>query len=290
LDAPDPRKDLTVFRSAPHALTDRVAIVTGAASGIGRASAYALAEAGAAVLVADLNGDGAERVADEIVALGGRAAGQHVDVAEESSIETMVDAAVERFGGLDILHNNAAEVSPSIMSRDLEVADLDAEVWDRTLCVNLRGPMLGCKHAIPRMLSRGGGSIVNTSSASGLTGDLTRAAYGASKAGLDSLTRYVATQYGKRGIRCNAIAPGVVLTPSVEANIPHEQVEMYLRSHLTPRLGSPEDIAAVVVFLASEASAFVTGQTLSVDGGLLAHHPIYNEVNMSMDGQAEKEQ
>jgi NAD(P)-dependent dehydrogenase (short-subunit alcohol dehydrogenase family) len=159
------------------------------------------------------------------------------------------------------------------MGRDGWIAELEAEIWDRTMAVNLRGPMLGCKYAIPAMLARGGGSIIQTSSASGLAGDLTRAAYSASKAGLDSLTRSVATQYGKQGIRCNSIAPGVIATPAVAANVPKEALDAYLGSTLTPRLGLPEDIAAAVVFLASDDSVFITGQVLSVDGGLLAHHP-----------------
>jgi NAD(P)-dependent dehydrogenase (short-subunit alcohol dehydrogenase family) len=185
----------------------------------------------------------------------------------------MVAAAIERYGRLDILHNNAAAVDPALLRRDGEVAAMEVEVWDRTFAVNLRGPMLGCKHAIPRMLERGSGAIVNTSSAAGWAGDLTRSAYGASKAALEALTRYVATQYGKRGIRCNAIAPGVIATPALAANVPREQMAVYERTQLTSRLGVPEDIAAAVVFLASDDGAFVTGQTLRVDGGLLVHHP-----------------
>ena len=115
-------------------------------------------------------------------------------------------------------------------------------------------------------------TIINTSSASGLTGDMVRAAYAASKAGLGSLTQNVAVQYGKHGIRCNAVAPGVIATPALEANVPKAAVEVYIENTLTPRLGRPEDIAAAVVFLASDAAAFITGQVLSVDGGILAHH------------------
>lgn len=259
-------------------LAGRVAIVTGAASGIGRATAIALADAGAAVLVADLNAAGAEEVADAIRAAGGQAAAQGVDVGEEASVALMVEAAVNHFGGLDILHNNAADSSPELMSRDAAIAELDAEVWDRTMRINLRGPMLGCKYAIPRMIERGGGVIVNTSSASGLVGDDSRAAYSASKAGLQSLTQSVATQYGKAGIRCNAIAPGVIATPALKANVPEEVVSVYANNTLTPRLGRPEDIAAAVVFLASSEAAFITAQVLSVDGGLLAHHPAVSDI------------
>ena len=263
-------------------LEGRAAIVTGAASGIGRATALALAAEGARVLVADLDAAGAETVVAEITEAGGEARAQAADVADERSVSAMVAAAVDAFGRLDILHNNAAASDPAIMARDLELTEMDVDVWDQTLAVNLRGPMLGCKHAIPHMLASGGGAIVNTSSASGLVGDLTRAAYGASKAGLDSLTRYVATQYGKRGIRCNSIAPGVIATPALEANVPSEQLEIYLRSHLTPRLGRPEDIAAAVVYLVSDDAAYVTGQTISVDGGLLAHHPAVGELRREL--------
>ena len=259
-------------------LAGRVAIVTGAASGIGRASALALARAGAAVVVADVDAAGAARVAAEIAAQGGRAIGRRTEVSEPDSVAAMVESAVEAYGGLDVLHNNAAASDPAVIGSDGELVDLELPVWERTLAVNLRGPMLGCKYAIPRMLERGGGSIVNTSSASGQTGDLSRVAYGVSKAGVDSLTRYVATQYGKRGIRCNSIAPGVIATPALAANVPPELIEVYEASHLTPRLGSPEDVAAMVVFLASDAAGFVTGQTLCVDGGLLAHHPTYAEL------------
>jgi NAD(P)-dependent dehydrogenase (short-subunit alcohol dehydrogenase family) len=258
-------------------LEGKVAIVTGAASGIGRATARAMAAEGASVLVADVNRDGAQQVVREITAAGGAAQAQQTDVADEASVAAMIDAAVKAFGGLDVLHNNAAASDPALLSRDLDIVDLDVAVLDRTFAVNLKGPLLGCKHAIPRMLARGGGSIVNTSSAAALVGDPVRTAYGASKAALDSLTRYVATQYGKRGIRCNSIAPGVIATPALAANVPPEMIAVYERSHLTPRLGLPEDIAAAVVFLASDDAAFITGQTLSVDGGLLAHHPAYGE-------------
>ncbi len=259
-------------------LAGRVALVTGGGSGIGRATGLALCRAGAAVVVVDRDQPSADRVAAEIESVGGRALGVVADVADEAAVEAMVGAAVDTFGRLDVLHNNAADSDPALMMRDGAVADMDVEAWDRTLRVNLRGPMLGCKHAIPVMLRQGGGAIVNTSSASGLVGDLGRSAYAASKAGLQSLTLSVAAQYGDRGIRCNAIAPGVIETPALAANVPPAQVDVYRRNTLSPRLGRPEDIAAVVVFLASDAAAFVTGQVLSVDGGMLSHHPAMAEI------------
>lgn len=254
-------------------LTGKVAIVTGAASGIGRATAALLAKEGASVVVADLDEAGAKRVAHEICAAGSRAVGFGVDVSDEAGVRAMVDAAVEAFGGLDILHNNAAAIGAASPGVDVDVARIDVEVWDRTMAVNLRGVMLGCKHAIPRMLERGGGAIVNTSSGSAQRGDLTIPSYAVSKGGVDTLTLYVAAQYGKRGIRCNAIAPGLILTHPVENFGGERYVRMLEEHHLTPRVGRPEDIAQAVLFLVSDAAGFITGQILNVDGGILSHAP-----------------
>jgi NAD(P)-dependent dehydrogenase (short-subunit alcohol dehydrogenase family) len=257
-------------------LDGKVSVVTGAGSGIGRATASRMAAEGARVVVADINLDGAKETVAAIENAGGEAVAQWVDIGKEDAVEAMARAAVETFGRLDCLHNNAANVT--VVPRDLDVVGMDVEVWDATLRVNLRGAMLGCKHALPHMLQQGGGAIVNTSSMAGQFGDLNRVAYGVSKAGIDSLTRYVATQYGKQGIRCNAIAPGVVDTPALAANVPPEQVEMFLRSAVTPTLGKPDDIAGVVVFLASDAARFITGQVVNVDGGMAIHTPLYGEL------------
>jgi NAD(P)-dependent dehydrogenase (short-subunit alcohol dehydrogenase family) len=257
-------------------LDGKVAIVTGSGSGIGRATATRMAAEGASVVVADINVETAKETVTGIESAGGQAVAQWVDIGEESAVEAMVRTAVEVYGRLDCIHNNAANVA--VVPRDLEVADMDVEVWDATMQVNLRGAMLGCKHALPHMVRQGGGAIVNASSMAGQFGDLNSVAYGVSKAGIDSLTRYVATQYGKQGVRCNAIAPGVVDTPSLAANVPVEQVEMFLRSAVTPTLGKPDDIAGVVVFLASDAARFVTGQVINVDGGMGMHTPLYGEL------------
>ena len=259
-------------------LRDKVAIVTGAASGIGAATAARLAAEGAATVVADINLAGAQQLVERITADGHAAAAAQVDLGEERSIEALIDFAVERFGGLDILDNNAANTVLS-STRDVGVEHTDTEVWDAIMRINLRGTMLACKAAIPKMRARGGGSIINMSSGSGLTGALAPTAYGVSKAGIVSLTQYVATQHGKEGIRCNAIAPGLIVTPSTASTYAAGPFgEMMLRHHLTPRLGKPEDIASMVVFLASDESQFVTGQVISVDGGLLAHAPYHADM------------
>jgi NAD(P)-dependent dehydrogenase (short-subunit alcohol dehydrogenase family) len=250
----------------------RLALVTGAAGGIGVACARALAREGASVALADVDLAAAQREADAIVAVGGHAIAIAVDLGDEASVIAMVDAAVERLGGLDILHNNAADTRLS-GTRDMPVERVDTQVWDAILRVNLRGTMIASRAAIPH-LRRRGGAIVNTSSGAALAGGLSHSAYSASKAALHSLTQSIATQHGKEGIRCNAIAPGLIVTPATRDTYAGSELgAVMLRHHLTPRLGRPEDIAAAVVFLASDEAAFITGQVICVDGGLLAHQP-----------------
>ena len=266
-------------------LENKVSIVTGAASGIGRATAVALAREGASVVVADLDVAGAEQTVKTIEAASGHATTFAVDVSDEAGVRDMIDCAVTTYGGLDVLHNNAAAIGSAGAGTDVDVAAIDLEVWERTLAVNLRGVMLGCKHAIPRMLERGGGSIINTSSGSAELGDLTNPAYAISKGGVNTLTLYVATQYGKQGIRCNAIAPGLILSHSVDHFGGERYVAMLEEHHLTPRVGRPEDIANTVVFLASEESSFITGQILRVDGGILSHAPSVADIRRMASGR-----
>jgi NAD(P)-dependent dehydrogenase (short-subunit alcohol dehydrogenase family) len=254
-------------------LEGKVGIVTGAGSGIGRATAVRMAGEGAAVVVADINLDGAAQTVHTIQTDGGRAVAQWVDVAEEDAVVEMIGAALSSFGRLDCLHNNAANVA--VVPQDLDIVGMAVDVWDATMAVNVRGPMLGCKHAIPHMVEVGGGAIVNTSSCAGQMGDLLRPAYGASKAAVDSLTRYVATLYGKQGVRCNAIAPGVIQTPSLTANVTPEELAKLEDNMCTTYLGLPEDIADAVVFLLSDQARYVTGQVLNVDGGFRMHTPTF---------------
>jgi NAD(P)-dependent dehydrogenase (short-subunit alcohol dehydrogenase family) len=252
----------------------KVAIVTGGAGNIGRATARLLASEGAGVTVADLDGDAAASVAAEIAAADGTARAQTVDVTDPDAVEAMVRDTVASYGGLDVLHNNAAAIA--LNGQDQDVVAMDLETWHRVLEVNLTGPMLGCRFAIPAMLERGGGSIVNTASAAAFYGSTTLAAYGTSKAGLVALTRYVATAYGDRGIRCNAVAPGVVVdrvTQDALGGPTGDTLRRYTASHLVGRLGYPEEIAAAVAYLASDDGSFITGETLRVDGGMTAHSP-----------------
>jgi NAD(P)-dependent dehydrogenase (short-subunit alcohol dehydrogenase family) len=256
-------------------LTGRAAIVTGAASGIGAASAAELAARGASVVVADVNEAGAKDVANEIGQAGHTAIAAGVELADESSIAALIATTVDAFGRIDILHNNAAASGPEVMGRDLDILSMDAAVWDAAFAVNLRAMMLTCKHALPHMIDNGKGAVVNMSSNSALAGDLSRVAYGATKGGVNSLTMYIATMYGKQGIRCNAISPGLVMTPAAERNLSEFDREIFLGSHLTTEMCRPVDIARVVAFLASDDSAFINGEVIRVDGGMLSHTPVY---------------
>jgi NAD(P)-dependent dehydrogenase (short-subunit alcohol dehydrogenase family) len=255
---------------------DKVAIVTGGGSGIGRATARLLASRGACVTVADISGDAAAAVVREIAAGGGAARPQVVDVSDDAAVGAMVADTVRAYGGLDVLHNNAAALDQN--RNDQDVVSMDIATWQRVLDVNLTGPMLGCRHAIPAMLERGGGAIVNTASAAAFYGSRTLLAYGTSKAGVVALTQYVATAYSDRGIRCNAVAPGVVVAKEMQdaAGGPRgERLRRYTDGHLVGRLGYPEEIAAAVAYLASDEAQFVTGTVLRVDGGFTAHDPGY---------------
>jgi NAD(P)-dependent dehydrogenase (short-subunit alcohol dehydrogenase family) len=257
-------------------LKDKTAIVCGCAGGIGGATVKRLAAEGAAVVIADLNADFAEALAAEVVKDGGTAMACDVDISQEESIRRFYRVVLDRFGSFTILHNNAADTSPALMGRDLSVAYMDADVWDRAFAVNARGTMLMIKHALPTLVKAGGGSIINTSSGAALLGDVFFPAYAASKTAVNTLTKYVAAQFGKDGVRCNVVSPGLIITAGAQHVA--SKFDTYKRHTLLPELGAPEDIAAMVALLASDDGKFVTGQIIAVDGGITSHFPQFADV------------
>ena len=252
-------------------LAGKVAIVTGGAGGIGAATAHQLAREGAAVAVVDIDEGKAAEVADEIRRTGARAIALGGDLAEEDTARHVVQSTVAEFARLDVLHNNAALTTSSFLSRDTTVSEMPLDVWQRSLDVNLGSQLLMCKYAVPEMRSSGGGSIVNMSSGAALSGDRTRLAYGVSKSGVHALTMYVATSEGKCGVRANTVVPGLILTDAVRAHLSEDIISRLGRATLTPYLGQPQDVADLVAFLASEQSRYITGQMISIDGGMSAH-------------------
>jgi NAD(P)-dependent dehydrogenase (short-subunit alcohol dehydrogenase family) len=248
-------------------LSDKVVVVAGGGSGIGAATACRLGTEGAAVVVGDLDGDRAQAVAAEVCATGGRALGVQFDIGDDDSVGALVAAAVSEYGGLDHMHANAADLSPENIGRDSDALTVPLEVFDRTLHVNLRGHLLCTRHALPAMLERGGGAIVYTSSAAGHMGEPERPSYAAAKAGINSLARHVASRWGRLGIRANSVAPGLVITPAMAETIAPEFTEYALGVGRSPRLGRPDDIAAMVAYLMSDDAEWINGQVLSVDGG-----------------------
>ena len=251
----------------------KVAIVTGAAAGIGAATASAFAREGAKVVIADIDAAGADAHARRIAREGGEAISAAVDIADEAAIRAMIATTVETFGGIDFLHNNASAMD--VTPRDGALLNLESEVWNRTLQVNLTGTMLCSRYAIPHMIARGGGAIVTTSSGQALLGDTGQTSYAATKYAVLALTRSIATQHGKDWIRANAICPGLIMTERLQAKLGTTGAERLIKHNLLPRAGKPDDIASIVLFLCSEEASFITGQVISVDGGAGMHMPSY---------------
>lgn len=249
----------------------QVVVITGGASGIGKAAAKLLASEGADVVIGDLHQADAAEAAAEITAAGGSAIGIAVDVTDEESLRALLEHAVAKLGRLDVMCNHVGGSNPQT---DLDLLNLDVDVYDQVMRLNVRSTLLGCKLAIPYMIESGGGSIINTASVAGLSGDFTQTTYGIAKAAVLRMTQYVATQYGHQNIRCNAIAPGAIMTPSLAENVPADFIEG-IRSHNSlPIIGEPEDIANAMLFLAAPESRYITGQTLVVDGGMTSHSSI----------------
>jgi NAD(P)-dependent dehydrogenase (short-subunit alcohol dehydrogenase family) len=242
-------------------LADKIALVTGGGRGIGRSLALALAEAGAAVAVGDIDLASAESVAAEIEAAGRCGLAVHVDVTSKPSVLAMIQAVVDRLGGLDILVNNAGIFPIAALS------NLAEEEWDRVLAVNLKGVFLCSQAALAPMRARGGGRIINMASVSGLVGAVGFAHYAASKAGVIGFTKSLAREAAPMGITANAVAPGIVATEIASQTFPPSALELYKTQVPLRRLGTPDDLTAMVVFLASPGAAYITGQVYTVDGG-----------------------
>jgi meso-butanediol dehydrogenase / (S,S)-butanediol dehydrogenase / diacetyl reductase len=253
-------------------LDNKVSLITGAASGIGAATAKLFAAEGATVIVVDIDESNGRRVAEEI---GTRGIFHKANVSEPLEVEAMVKLAVDRFGRLDVLHNNVAAagaVAP--------VGDMPIETWQRAIALSLSGVFYGMRFALPQMVAQGGGVIVNTASVSGLAADYMLGAYNAAKAGVINLTRTAAIEYARKNIRVNAVCPGSVATPPLLRAIGEGEGRKLLEDHHPiGRIGLPDEIARVVLFLASEDSSFMTGSIVVADGGISAHtgffgHPL----------------
>jgi meso-butanediol dehydrogenase/(S,S)-butanediol dehydrogenase/diacetyl reductase len=241
-------------------------VITGAGSGIGRASAVRFAAEGAAVLVTDMRGAKAQECADEIVAGGGRAIAREVDVSDAAQVEAMISAAVDEFGALHVLFNNAGTTRPG-NAVELTVAD-----WEKTWNTNVSSVFFGAKYAIPVLAANGGGSIISTASVSGLAADAREVAYSASKAAVINLTRALAVDHAADGIRVNCICPGATATPPMLRAFRDDEKLRRTAHGAQPmgRFAEPSEMAAVAVWLASSESSYVTGQSIVVDGGLTA--------------------
>ncbi len=249
-------------------LTGKVAIVTGSGLGIGHAAVIGLAREGARVVVSDINDAAGEATVEQIRGIGGEAFYQHADVGSSADMERLIAAAVERYGKLDVLVNNAG------IAVGGSVTEISEDDWHRVINIHLNGTWRGMRYAIPHMIANGGGSIVNVSSVQALMGFNGWSAYAAAKGGILSLTQQAAIDYGPHNIRVNAIAPGTIMTPMNEQRLreetdnPDELLATWEGWHALGRVGRPEEVSDLIVFLASDESSFITGSVVKIDGGL----------------------
>ena len=251
-------------------LKGKVAIVTGSTSGIGTGIAKVFAAEGATVVVCGRREAKGQSVVDAIKAEGGEASYHFMDIMQVESIESLIKDTVEKYGKIDILVNNAANVG----LKDGRVDELTLEMWDNVFQSDVRGTFYATKCVLPYMQkNENGGSIINIGSMAYCGGDLGSTAYACAKAGVDMLTKSTALQYGKQKIRCNCVRPGLIVTPQNEAHVPQALKDIFLSNIMVDRYGCPEDIGHMCVYLASDESSYVTGQIVNVDGGLNSHVP-----------------
>jgi NAD(P)-dependent dehydrogenase (short-subunit alcohol dehydrogenase family) len=249
-------------------LQGKVALITGGGSGMGKVASQLFAREGAGVVLTDVADEPGETTAAEIVDAGGEAVFVHADVSKEADAEAMVREAVDRFGGLDVLYNNAGVM----LSDDGSVDTTDESIWDMTLAVNVKGVAFGCKYGIPAMIASGGGSIINVASFVAWLGAATsQTAYTASKGAVLAMTREIAVEYARKGIRCNALCPGPIETPLLMQLLSDDAKRQRRFVHIPMgRLGQAEELAKAALFLASDDSSYMTGASLIVDGGITA--------------------
>ncbi len=249
-------------------LEGKVALITGGASGMGKVASQLFAVEGAKVVLTDVADDAGDATAIDVTAAGGEALYVHADVSKESDAKAMVDATIKRFGRLDILYNNAGVM----LSSDGSVDTTDESVWDTTLAINVKGVAFGCKYGVPAMIAGGGGSIINVASFVAWMGAATsQTAYTASKGAVLAMTREIAVEYARKGIRCNALCPGPIDTPLLAELLSDPARRQRRMVHIPMgRLGKAEELAKAALFLASDDSSFMTGASLIVDGGITA--------------------
>ncbi|MFQ5933325.1 MAG: SDR family oxidoreductase [Dehalococcoidia bacterium] len=242
----------------------KVALVTGGSGGIGRATSLAYAEEGAKVVVADVLVENGQETVRMIEDSGGEATFVEADVSKAAEVEAMVDKVVEAYGRIDFAYNNAGIEGVLVYTHEYP-----EQMWDKVIDINLKGVWLCMKYEVPYMLKQGGGAIVNTSSIAGLRGAANWSVYTASKHGVIGLTKSAAIEYGPNGVRVNAVCPSIIQTPMYDRALAGHE-EQYIRAHPLRRMGTPEDVARVVIWLCSDSASFVTGQATLVDGGYLA--------------------